>query len=96
MAESHGSDSGTPAELRTDRPHLAQVYDYLLGGKDNFAADREAAQRGPQAGPLSAPKRATSQPIGARPYAQAMQQRANGRAASRSSPIGCPHRSQMP
>mgnify|MGYP002401073061 CR=1 FL=1 len=24
-------------------PNLARVYDYLLGGKDNFAADREAA-----------------------------------------------------
>ena len=22
------------------RPHVARVYDYLLGGKDNFAADR--------------------------------------------------------
>ena len=21
------------------RPHVARVYDYLLGGKDNFAAD---------------------------------------------------------
>ena len=25
-------------------PNLARVYDYLLGGKDNFAADRQAAQ----------------------------------------------------
>jgi len=25
--------------------HVARVYDYLLGGKDNFAADREAAER---------------------------------------------------
>jgi hypothetical protein len=24
-------------------PHSARIYDYLLGGKDNFAADREAA-----------------------------------------------------
>ncbi len=30
-------------ELRTDVPHSARIYDYLLGGKDNFAADREAA-----------------------------------------------------
>ncbi|HZR54326.1 MAG TPA: SAM-dependent methyltransferase [Streptosporangiaceae bacterium] len=29
--------------IRTDIPHPARVYDYLLGGKDNFAADREAA-----------------------------------------------------
>ena len=26
-------------------PNVARIYDYLLGGKDNFAADREAAQR---------------------------------------------------
>ena len=30
--------------IRTDIPHPARVYDYLLGGKDNFAADREAAE----------------------------------------------------
>ena len=26
-------------------PHIARIYDYWLGGKDNFAADREAAER---------------------------------------------------
>ncbi|HEX6523627.1 MAG TPA: SAM-dependent methyltransferase [Streptosporangiaceae bacterium] len=30
--------------IRTDTPHPARVYDYLLGGKDNFAVDREAAE----------------------------------------------------
>ncbi|TDD80444.1 SAM-dependent methyltransferase [Actinomadura darangshiensis] len=30
------------AELDTGVPHIARVYDYLLGGKDNFAVDREA------------------------------------------------------
>ncbi|MGH3246336.1 MAG: SAM-dependent methyltransferase [Trebonia sp.] len=29
--------------LNTDVPHAARIYDYLLGGKDNFRADREAA-----------------------------------------------------
>jgi hypothetical protein len=29
----------------TSRPNVARVYDYLLGGKDHFAADRQAAQR---------------------------------------------------
>jgi hypothetical protein len=26
-------------------PNVARIYDYLLGGKDHFAADRQAAQR---------------------------------------------------
>jgi hypothetical protein len=29
----------------TTRPHQARIYDYWLGGKDNFAVDREAAER---------------------------------------------------
>ncbi|RDJ93949.1 hypothetical protein B4Q13_18340 [Lacticaseibacillus rhamnosus] len=32
--------------IRTDIPHPARVYDYVLGGKDNFAADREMAEIG--------------------------------------------------
>jgi S-adenosyl methyltransferase len=32
-------------DLRTDRPHTARIYDYFLGGKDNFPADREAAEQ---------------------------------------------------
>jgi hypothetical protein len=35
-----------PVDLRTEYPHPARVYDYLLGGKDNFAADRAAAEKG--------------------------------------------------
>ena len=31
-------------ELRTDQPHVARMYDYYLGGKDNFAADRAAVE----------------------------------------------------
>jgi len=27
------------------RPNVARIYDYLLGGKDHFAVDRQAAQR---------------------------------------------------
>ncbi len=30
--------------LNLDRPHGARVYDYFLGGKDNFAIDRQAAE----------------------------------------------------
>ena len=33
-----------PAALDTDSPHVAQVYDFLLGGKDHFRADRAAAE----------------------------------------------------
>jgi len=32
-------------DLQTDRPHSARMYDYYLGGKDNFPADREAAEQ---------------------------------------------------
>lgn len=42
-----------PVDLQTDRPHPARVYDYLLGGKDNFAADRAAAEQGIKANPAS-------------------------------------------
>jgi hypothetical protein len=34
-----------PADIDTSVAHPARVYDYWLGGKDNFAADREAAER---------------------------------------------------
>lgn len=29
-------------DLRTDRAHGARIYDYILGGKDNYAMDRQA------------------------------------------------------
>jgi hypothetical protein len=35
-------------------PSIARVYDYLLNGKDNFAADREVAQRLMAVAPLTA------------------------------------------
>lgn len=31
--------------LDTSRPNIARVYDYWLGGRDNFAADRKLAER---------------------------------------------------
>lgn len=34
-----------PPAFNPAQPHLARVYDYLLGGKDNFAADRAMADR---------------------------------------------------
>jgi hypothetical protein len=36
-------------------PHIARIYDYWLGGKDNFAADREAAERAMAATPTIVP-----------------------------------------
>ncbi|AXI80876.1 SAM-dependent methyltransferase [Peterkaempfera bronchialis] len=42
-----------PGDLRTDVAHPARMYDYYLGGKDNFPADREAAEAVIQAYPAS-------------------------------------------
>lgn len=33
-----------PVDVDLTRPSIARVYDYVLGGKDNFAVDRHAAQ----------------------------------------------------
>ncbi|MCX4744562.1 SAM-dependent methyltransferase [Kitasatospora sp. NBC_01287] len=39
------SDQGSDlTDLQTSRPHPARIYDYWLGGKDNFPPDREAAE----------------------------------------------------
>jgi hypothetical protein len=39
-------DAATPAQkIDTSVPHPARRYDYWLGGKDNFAADRESGDR---------------------------------------------------
>ncbi|MFC0042411.1 SAM-dependent methyltransferase [Actinomadura rayongensis] len=37
-------DARAPRELDVSRATAARMYDYYLGGKDNFAADREAAE----------------------------------------------------
>lgn len=39
------TDAIPPAQLQADRPNMARMYDYALGGKDNFAADRQAVER---------------------------------------------------
>jgi hypothetical protein len=39
-----GSDLGG-AGIDTSVPNVARIYDYMLGGKDNFAADRAAAEQ---------------------------------------------------
>jgi hypothetical protein len=45
-----GSRSGPGID--TTVPNLARMYDYWLGGKDHFAADREAADRMAHAVPV--------------------------------------------
>ncbi len=40
-----------PVDFDTSVAHIARVYDYWLGGKDNFAADREAGDEALQAYP---------------------------------------------
>jgi hypothetical protein len=42
---SPGTSGPAPSGLDTNVPHIARVYDYWLGGKDNFAVDREAAEQ---------------------------------------------------
>jgi hypothetical protein len=46
-------DPARPAAVQFDTSvaHIARVYDYWLGGKDNFAADREAAEQAIAANP---------------------------------------------
>ena len=39
------SDTAAPAGVDTQVPSPARIYDYYLGGKDNFAADRAAAEK---------------------------------------------------
>lgn len=38
------SEERAPVGVDTTRPSVARVYDFMLGGKDNFAVDRQAGQ----------------------------------------------------
>ena len=42
-------------DFDTTTPHIARIYDYWLGGKDNFAADRAAAEEAMASSPTVAP-----------------------------------------
>src|SRR5215469_9456331 len=46
-ADGHGGneDDAVPAALDTTLAHQSRIYDYWLGGKDNFEVDREAAEQ---------------------------------------------------
>src|ERR1051325_4538660 len=39
------AQGGSVEPFDTTRPNIARVWDYWLGGKDNFAADRELAEK---------------------------------------------------
>ncbi|MFI8296026.1 SAM-dependent methyltransferase [Streptomyces nigra] len=41
MESSESSPADVVARLQTDRPHSARVWNYLLGGKDNYPVDSE-------------------------------------------------------
>jgi hypothetical protein len=47
-------DAFAPRELDTGVPHIARIYDFWLGGKDNFAADREVAEQMSEVSPVIA------------------------------------------
>jgi S-adenosyl methyltransferase len=44
-------DADPPVKIDTTVAHQARIYNYLLGGKDNFEVDREAADRAIEAFP---------------------------------------------
>ena len=44
-APQHGNLTEPLMPFDTTKPNIARAYDYLLGGKDNFAADREMAEK---------------------------------------------------
>jgi hypothetical protein len=52
----------TPACVDTTKPNIGRVYDYLLGGKDNFTVDREVGEEilrlEPEAGEVARANRA--------------------------------------
>lgn len=43
MQDDWSRPESDPPEIDTSRPHTARMYDYFLGGKNHFAADRELA-----------------------------------------------------
>ncbi|HYB88533.1 MAG TPA: SAM-dependent methyltransferase [Streptosporangiaceae bacterium] len=46
-----GTNPGKPSRIDTGTAHSARIYNYWLGGKDNFPADREAAEAAIAANP---------------------------------------------
>jgi hypothetical protein len=53
LATGSRAPGADPPPRDTTVPHASRMYDYLLGGKDNFAADREAADQLVAVGPAT-------------------------------------------
>ena len=52
MSSPHGGGQGVqPFAIDTSKPHPARMYDYFLGGKDNYEVDQAAAERVIEAAP---------------------------------------------
>lgn len=45
MGDGSTAGPGGVPDLRMDQPHAARVYDFYLGGKTNYRADREAGEK---------------------------------------------------
>ena len=48
----NGGERPPAPGIDIEKPHVARMYDYFLGGKNNYAADREAAEQVLKAMPL--------------------------------------------
>ncbi|WP_330306512.1 MULTISPECIES: SAM-dependent methyltransferase [unclassified Streptomyces] len=44
-SDNSGGSDAQPWAIDTSKPHPARMYDYFLGGKDNYEADRAAAEQ---------------------------------------------------
>jgi hypothetical protein len=55
VSSTTGADTPSPENptFDTSLPHIARVYNYWLGGKDNYAADRELAEKFIKADPAA-------------------------------------------
>jgi hypothetical protein len=54
-----------PSDIDTSRPHPARMYDFYLGGKDNYMVDRNAAREVLRAAPELLPEQRTDTDIAA-------------------------------
>jgi hypothetical protein len=53
MVRNVTADARIPVSVNPSVPTIARVYDYWLGGKDNFAVDRELAEKFVEADPMT-------------------------------------------